>query len=185
MKAIYRLISGWPGYWVGDDGSVWSRRDYRGGTAAAWHRLSPRADRDGYLSVTLYRDRRRNTVKVAHLVLEAFIGPRPDGTESAHWPDTDVRNNAATNLRWTEHHDNILDKVRGGTVARGEGHGSAKLTEDDVRAIRAAYRPRQRGFGYIATGRRFGISGNQVRLIVTRRNWGHVADHPRRGAVSA
>lgn len=170
-----RPVPDWPGYRVGYNGSVWSCRNSHAVETARWRRLSPRPDRDGYLSVTLQNSGVRKTVKVAHLVLDAFVGPRPEGAEAAHWPDGDVTNNSADNLRWALHWENIGDKVRGGTVARGEGHGSAKLSDDDVRAIRAQYRRGKRGSGYRAIGERFGVSGNQVRLIVQRRNWGHVA----------
>lgn len=170
--ATYRMVEGFPGYLVGDDGSVWGCRTSQGTVGTRWRRLRPRADKDGYLSVTLYRQASSRTVKVAHLVLAAFVGPRPEGFESCHWPDTNPANNAVGNLRWATHAENSQDKVRGGTVARGERHGSAKLTADDVRAIRSDHAA-GRG-GYKILGRRYGVSANQIRLIVKRRNWTHV-----------
>lgn len=51
---------------------------------------------------------------VHHLVLEAFVGPRPDGLEACHW-DGDAANNAVENLRWDTHVANEQDKKRHGT----------------------------------------------------------------------
>lgn len=59
-------------------------------------------------------DGRRRHVKVHHLVLEVFIGPRPEGMKGLHWDD-DPNNNHVSNLRWGTSSDNQLDRVRLGT----------------------------------------------------------------------
>ena len=63
----------------------------------------------------------QKTRLVHHLVLEAFSGPRPDGTEACHW-DGDASNNRLSNLRWDSHLSNEADKARHGT------HASRKKT---------------------------------------------------------
>lgn len=55
----------------------------------------------------------RSTGYVHMLVLEAFIGPRPEGMWALHWDD-DKRNNRLDNLRWGTPSDNNLDAVRNG-----------------------------------------------------------------------
>ena len=64
------------------------------------------------LVVNLYSDK---PVKhyVHHLVLEAFVGPRPPGMESCHWDD-DPSNNRLENLRWDTMSANRHDRVRNG-----------------------------------------------------------------------
>lgn len=52
--------------------------------------------------------------RVAHLVLGAFVGPRPDGHVCCHWDD-DPANNRLENLRWDTASANRLDSVRNGT----------------------------------------------------------------------
>jgi hypothetical protein len=138
---VRAVIEGWPGYEVGEDGGVWSCRTSRGTLGTVWHPLSGRPDKDGYLSVTLQGGGRRKTVKVTHLVLSAFVGPRPPGAEALHSLGTLPGDCRLSVLRWGTHLENIGDKVLGATQARRDSHGMARLTEADVVNIRSAYVP--------------------------------------------
>lgn len=51
---------------------------------------------------------------VHHLVLAAFVGPKPEGMEALH-RDGNPANNDLSNLRWGTRGENILDAVRHGT----------------------------------------------------------------------
>lgn len=53
-------------------------------------------------------------------------------------------------------------------VSLGEAHGCAKLTEDQVREIRASSGPSE------LAAKHYGISGRQVRDIRLRRSWRHL-----------
>lgn len=68
----------------------------------------------GHLHVNLKTQARKRTVAVHALVLEAFVGPRPDGLECLHG-DGDPTNNRLDNLRWGTRSENNLDAVRHGT----------------------------------------------------------------------
>jgi hypothetical protein len=167
-----RAIPGFPGYVVTRAGEVWGCRNSRAALTDRWARLSPRPDRDGYLSVVLQRAGDRRTVKIAHLVLEAFVGPRPAGAVSRHHPNPDPTDNRATNLLWGTQAENIADKVALGNVARGERHGMSKLTEGDVLEIR---RLRLLGMKLKQIGDRFGVSESHVSLICRGGNWTNVS----------
>lgn len=112
--------------------------------------------------------------RVHVLVLEAFVGPRPEGMEARHL-DGDRTNNRVGNLRWSDHLTNMRDKADHGTVARGEAQGSARLTADAVRAIRSA---RRSGLTLAEIGRQFGIAFQTVSKIVNGRSWAHVQEAP-------
>lgn len=62
--------------------------------------------------------------------------------------------------------------VQEATKKRGEGHPRAKLTEDDVRLIRAlgAEGMTQRGLAA-----KFEVSKHAIEAILTRQSWRHVA----------
>jgi hypothetical protein len=61
--------------------------------------------------------------------------------------------------------DNQMDRVKDGTSNRGERHGNSKLTEEQVREIRAYPK------GYILTARKFGVSPQLIGRIRKRELW--------------
>lgn len=72
--------------------------------------LRPRRKESGHLSVQLGRGKNS---PIHHLVLEAFVGPRPEGMEALHYDD-DPTNNVLWNLRWGTPSENHFDRVRNG-----------------------------------------------------------------------
>lgn len=69
----------------------------------------------GYLTVCVRGiDGRTRRSTVHTLVAAAFIGPRPDGTETRHL-DGNPTNNHALNLAYGTHAENQLDSVRHGS----------------------------------------------------------------------
>lgn len=72
----------------------------------------------GYASVVLCRNGTRQPRKVHALMLEAFVGPRPEGMSACHGDD-DATNNTLGNLRWDTHDANMADKVRNGRTRNG------------------------------------------------------------------
>jgi hypothetical protein len=78
--------------------------------------LKPSKHRSGHLHVNLHRQGRKETRKVHCLVLEAFIGPRPPGTECCHYNDI-PSDNRLENLRWDTRSANQRDRVRNGNDA--------------------------------------------------------------------
>jgi len=135
--AEWREVEGWPGYEVSDAGEVrsWkvSRRDPHAvlPRVLATHPL-PR----GYLTINLKDRGQRYRTYVHHLVACAFHGPRPDGSEVAHW-DGDKNNNTAANLRYVTPKENGADTVRQGASSRGERHYATDLTNEQAAAVKA------------------------------------------------
>lgn len=116
----YRRIKGFPGYRVGDDGSVWSQLKvialgrplgFVSVLGKEWIKLRHLIARKGYRQVTLRRDGESFQRAVHRLVLEAFIGLRPAGKECRHFPDRDPANNALANIAWGTRQQNEQDKA--------------------------------------------------------------------------
>ncbi len=76
--------------------------------------LRPATRDSGHLCVSLCRNSVCRTKNVHSLVAEAFIGPRPDGLQVAHY-DGNPTNNILSNLRYATQSENLLDSVRHGT----------------------------------------------------------------------
>lgn len=111
-------VVGWEGlYEVSDQGRVRSLpREVAFGerTRVVPSRiLKPGRDVHGKLYVNLSNGSLRRVQRVHRLVLEAFVGPRPEGMEGCHFDD-DNENNRLSNLRWDTHSGNMRDKVRNG-----------------------------------------------------------------------
>jgi hypothetical protein len=93
-------ITEYPGYSINRLGQV------RGPSGKI---LKPRPTKGGYLMVAVYRGGRHDAY-VHHLMLNAFVGPRPDGLEACH-ENGNQADNQLSNLRWDTRQANIQDRV--------------------------------------------------------------------------
>jgi hypothetical protein len=75
---------------------------------------------------------------------------------------------ARKHLRWKTHAENVAEAVEHGTVQRGTERWNAKLTEDDVRSIRAMIGRRTQK----SIAKQFGISRELVSSIKRKHSWG-------------
>jgi len=73
-----------------------------------------RAGNKKYQQYALYHNGKRYEKMLHHLMLEAFVGPRPDGMVGCH-RDDDIENNKISNLYWGTPEQNAADKVRNRT----------------------------------------------------------------------
>jgi hypothetical protein len=134
-----------------------------------WSPLKGRPKNFGHLCVMFPK----KTERLIHvLVLEAFIGPCPPGLECRHL-DGDPSNNALDNLRWGTHLENCVDRDRHGKHHKGARCSWAKLTEDQVREIRAKYVDRYGEQTRLA--REYGVNPATIRTIVKGVNWRHLS----------
>ena len=67
-------------------------------------------DSDGYLRVSINKQNRY----VHRLVMEGFVGPKPEGLQTRHL-DGDSTNNKITNLKYGTRSENMQDRIRHGT----------------------------------------------------------------------
>jgi hypothetical protein len=124
------------------------------------------ADSSGYLQVALYRKgERRRLVHVHRLVALAFLGPIPAGKEVNH-KDKQRQNCRVGNLEYVTHSENLLHAYRDGSNhQRGAAHFKAKLTAEQVYAIR--HSP-ERG---ATLARHYGVSQSIISCIRLRKTW--------------
>jgi hypothetical protein len=85
--------------------------------------LRPGPRKSGHLTVAIGKGNSRG---VHQLVMEAFVGPCPDGMEIAH-NDGDPTNNWIGNLRYDTKSNNNRDRIH---------HGATQLSPADVDRIR-------------------------------------------------
>jgi hypothetical protein len=92
-------------------------------------------DKDGYLRVTLCKEGKKARVRTHHLVLNAFIGPCPEGLQCRHL-DGDRTNNHTENLKWGTPSENAYDRVKHGRKHGRLGKKHNKKTKQKMREAR-------------------------------------------------
>jgi hypothetical protein len=167
---------GFHGYAVSSSGEAWTCRTpggsgrNRGGIGKEWRKLAPLKVSDGYLGLGLYSGSgRAKRARVHRLVLEAFVGPCPEGMECRHL-DGDPSNNRLDNLAWGTQSQQHEDRALHGTSNRGHHRsGVAKLTIEEVAEIRSLV-------GTVPNkdlAIRYGVSRPTISNIRHRRKWSH------------
>lgn len=120
-----------------------------------------------YPCVCLY-DTKSHTVTTHSVVAAAFIGPRPKDLQVNHI-DGVKTNNHFSNLEYVTSGENIRHAVRLGLGYIGEMNGSAKLTKDDVVAIRKMYVPRK--FGSHRIAKIYGVTKRTIINVLNGHTW--------------
>lgn len=122
--------------------------------------LKPGTVESGHQLVVLGKG---NSRLVHSLVLTAFVGPRPAGSDSCH-EDGDPANNNLLNLRWGTRSDNVRDMLSHGRTRSG-------LCTDDVARMKSMFSTMSNS--QIADI--FGITTGNVCSIRNGHTWRHVA----------
>ena len=110
------------------------------------------------------------TELVHQLVLEAFVGPRPEGQQSRHGPGGSL-DNRLVNLCYGTPVENMADMERDGTAHRGETHGGAKLTEVIVLECR---RRHAAGESQRSLAAEFGVGNACMSFAIRGITWGRL-----------
>ena len=158
---MWSTIPECPMYEASDDGRI--RRKDRPD-----HMLAIRTQESGHRRVSLWVSGRARHLYVHRLVLEAFVGPCPEGMEVRHI-NGDPGDNRLSNLCYGTRRQNMADRKEHGDQPLGSVHWNAKLDEEQVRSIRADGRP------MAVLAREYGVHRITIHDIITRRTWRHVA----------
>jgi hypothetical protein len=153
-------------YRVGNLGTVYGTRFLRP--------LKQRLNLDGYLEVTMGREKgRRITKRVHRLVAELFV-PNPNNLPEVNHKDYNRSNPRYDNLEWISHSDNIKYSSKAGRFdksSQGSNNGRAIVNEMDVLKIRELY---ENGTLRSEIAKVYGIGWTTVDHIVKRNTWTNV-----------
>jgi hypothetical protein len=170
MDEHFRPIHGFPGYRVDCKGKVqscWSRSVHKTLTGN-WVSLKP-VRRGRYQTVNLSNGVKKVACYVHRLVLEAFVGPCPEGYVCCH-NDGNPDNNHLENLRWDSYRANEADKLCHGTRPLGSTARS-KLHEEEVLEIRRA---KAEGISIHHLATTYGVCRQNIEAIIYRKTWRHI-----------
>ena len=172
LSVKYKQLKQYPGYRIGDDGTVWScwSMGAKSKQTDFWRQLTGHRQRYGHTTVQLGPRDSAEQLYIHRLVLETFVGPCPEGHCARHLNGS-ASDNRLENLTWGTPAENSGDMVKHGTSRRGERARHGKLTEDNVRDILkllSAGEPKS----IIAA--RYGVCVAAVRAITRGYSWNHV-----------
>jgi len=131
--------------------------------------LRPGGKKDWYRMVILSSEDIQTAYLVHRLVATAFLGDPPSPKHQVNHKDGDKTNNHVDNLEWvtcSQNHLHSFDEL--GRRGRGATSPNAKLTVEEVQAIRASDLPN------VTIAKLYNVSASLVSLIKSRRKWKHV-----------
>ena len=156
------------GYWVTNNGRVFSNRPINGKGALTdkFRELKPKLCSKGrYLCYGPHKRIRMIHRAVAH----AFLGDPPFGTEVSH-KDGNSHNNRADNLEYVTHAQNERMKYLHGTKGYGDLSPSHKLSQEQVDEIRNRLKNYRRGM-LTAIAKEYGLNIATIHQIYKGKTW--------------
>jgi hypothetical protein len=136
--------------------------------ARATRTLVPAMTKSGYLTVSLWHCNKGKSLYVHRVVCEAFHGTQP-----GYWcnhKDGNRTNNCADNLEWLLPRENEHHAIASlGKSNAGERNGQAKLTAQQVRAMRLLHE--NEGYSVTDLASMFNVARRTAANIVARRTW--------------
>ena len=151
---IWKPVQDIPGYKVSNCGRVKSYLDRGGNLLSTAHLMKFQYMSDGSSRVTLSHYGVTNTVSVARLVLNAFVGPPPTEFHVPRFIDGNVKNARVENLEWA------LRK-------------NVKLSLDDVKTIRNLHLTTGAEFDITKISNQYKVSKTTIRTIINNQAWKH------------
>lgn len=162
-------------YFVSNKGRVKSHKFHT--TDNKYERiLSQNPDRDGYMTCTLYPEKKYIKAKVHRLVAKAFCRGQSKEKKLALHKDGNKENNRATNLYWGTAKDNKADSQRHGTNTQDwtwETAPTRILQPRNVRRIRKLFA--KKSITEIAN--MYDVHYKTIHDIKVGKTWRHILDY--------
>lgn len=122
----------------------------------------------GYLSVALWKNKKKQNKRIHRLIAEAFID-NPLTKPQVNHIDGDKLNNSIKNLEWVTVSENAKHAFDIGLRSnKGEKNSQSKLKECDVIEIRKLY---SQGVSQKELASRFKIGQSRISDAVNRKTW--------------
>lgn len=160
LETVHQLNE-YPEYGITKEGKLYSYRRKRF--------IKPTKNKHGYWMANFKVNKKHSRPLIHNLIIATFIGPK-NGLVCRHL-DGNKDNNCLSNIALGTQQENINDKLKHGTVPRGEDHYRTSITEKDVFKIREL---RAKGFTCSEIASQFNIGHQHVSRIAAKSAWSHI-----------
>lgn len=127
--------------------------------------------KSGYVYVHLCKNGTGQLVRLHRLVAQHFI-PNPNGYKQVNHKNGIKTDNEVSNLEWCNGFYNMQHAIKTGLfVTSGESNPSAKLTKEQVEAIRTEYVRNSKTHGTTALAKKYNVSNVMIGKIVRNECW--------------
>lgn len=187
---IWKDVPGFPGYKASNHGRLMTFNWKNTGRVAI---MKP-AVSGGYCKTMCVKDGKNTPVKIHRLVAMTFI-PNSENKPEVNHKDGDKTNNRIENLEWCTRRENFDHAVANGLQPglfrvgyrnmwnelcesgerdrlKGSRIGTSKLTEQQVKEIRAKHKPRIYTRQMLAD--EYGVKETCIKDVLCRRSWKHI-----------
>jgi hypothetical protein len=125
MEEVWKEAVGFEGlYEISNKGRIRNRRG---------RVMRPAPNSKGYPATMIRKDGKYHSAPIHRFVAKAFLGPPTDEAPIVNHIDGNPMNNSADNLEWCSQGHNVIHAMR---------LSSDSLSDDDIRSIRKAGKPR-------------------------------------------
>ena len=131
-------------------------------------------DKDGYILISLVKDKKRTTRRVHRLVAESFI-PNSENKPQVNHKNGIRNDNKVDNLEWCTNSENHVHAIHtlNRRILRGTEIGSSVMNESLIRECR---KKRKEGFTYDDLQEFYGIHRSTIHNALNY-GWKHVKDY--------
>lgn len=128
----------------------------------------------GYYRTNIRKENKTIAVFIHQAVASLFI-PNPLNLPMINHKDGNKLNNEVNNLEWCSDSYNTQHAIEHNLLKPyGEDNGMHKLSEKDIKEIRASYIPYDKNNSFNALAKRYDVSRIQIRNIIKNINWKHL-----------
>lgn len=121
--------------------------------------------------IDLYVNGKVTKKRMGSIVLETFIGERPEGKECCH-KDGNPTNNHIENLYWGTSKENTADQILHGRLLKVKRESKyTKLTQEQVDEIRCEYENNFYKGIYTSLGKKYNVSRKTISGICLEQRW--------------